>query len=265
MCSSSTIEGEGPDRPNLELPGNQNQLISAVAGANSKTIVVLNTGGPVLMPWISQVRGLIEAWYPGQEDGNAIAAILFGDVNPAAKLPLTFPRTASEIPTSTPQQWPGINLRSVYSEKLDVGYRWYEATGHKPLFPFGYGLSYTTFRLSHLVVAPAKAGPMPLGVQATVSVTNTGHRAGAEVVEAYMGQPASNGEPPRQLCAFAKVFLKPGETRQVKLHIEPRAFAYYDEAVHHWVSAPGNYTVMVGTSSDNLPLQGNVAIEGPSK
>ncbi len=260
----NTVEGEGHDRPNLDLPGNQNQLISAVARANSKTIVVLNTGGPVLMPWVSQVRGLIEAWYPGQEDGNAIAAILFGDVNPAAKLPLTFPRTAGEIPTSTPQQWPGINLRSVYSEKLDVGYRWYEATGHKPLFPFGYGLSYTTFRLSHLVVAPAKAGPMPLGVQATVSVTNTGHRAGAEVVEAYMGQPASNGEPPRQLCAFAKVYLKPGETRQVKLHIGPRAFAYYDEAVHHWVSPAGDYTIMVGTSSSDLPLRSNVTIESPS-
>ncbi len=262
---ASTVEGEGHDRPNLELPGNQDQLISTVAAANPKTIVVLNTGGPVLMPWVGRVSGVIEAWYPGQEDGNAIAAILFGDVNPAGKLPLTFPLTADKIPTSTPQQWPGVNGKSVYSEKLDVGYRWYDATGNRPLFPFGYGLSYTTFRLSHLVITPTRMGKEPGLIHGTVDVTNTGGRAGAEVVEAYVTQPSGNGEPPRQLCAFARVFLKPGETRQVKLHIEPRAFAYYDEAVHHWVSAPGNYTVMVGTSSDNLPLQGNVAIEGPSK
>ncbi len=257
----NTIEGEGHDRPNLELPGNQDQLIAAVARANPKTIVVLNTGGPVLMPWIGHVRGVIEAWYPGQEDGNAIAAILFGDVDPAGKLPLTFPRTAVEIPTSTPEQWPGIDGRSVFSEKLEVGYRWYDATGHKPLFPFGYGMSYTTFRLSHLVVAPTTAGPLPLDVHATVNVTNTGRRAGAEVVEAYIGQPVANGEPPRQLCAFAKVFLKPGETRQVKLSIDPRSFSYYDTAAHHWVSPPGRYTVMVGTSSSDLPLQREVTIE----
>lgn len=256
----STVEGEGHDRPNLELPGNQDQLVSTVARANSKTIVVLNTGGPVLMPWINRVRGVLEAWYPGQEDGNAIAAILFGDVDPAGKLALTFPRTASAVPTSTPEQWPGVNGRSVYSEKLDVGYRWYDATGHKPLFPFGYGLSYTTFRLRHLSVTPDTVGQSNQHVVATVDVTNTGRRAGAEVVEAYVGQPAKNGEPPLQLRAFAKVYLNPGETTQVKLALDPRSFCIYDTAARKWISPAGTYRIMVGTSLSDLPLHSAVTV-----
>lgn len=257
---ASTIEGEGHDRKNLKLPGNQGELISAVAAANPKTIVVLNTGGPVLMPWIDHVRCVIEAWYPGQEDGNAIAAILFGDVNPAGKLPLTFPHSADKIPTSTPQQWPGVNGTSTYSEKLDVGYRWYDATGTAPLFPFGFGLSYTTFRLSHLEITPARMNTTPGPVQGTVEVTNTGHRAGAEVVEAYIAQPSRNGEPPHQLCAFAKVFLKPGETRMVHLTIAPRALAYYDATARRWTVAAGTYRILVGTSSRDLPLHRDVTI-----
>ena len=256
----STVEGEGHDRPDLELPGNQDQLVSAVAAANPKTIVVLNTGGAVLMPWVDTVRGVIEAWYPGQEDGNAIAAILFGDVNPAGKLPLTFPRKADEIPTSTPQQWPGVNGTSTYSEKLNVGYRWYDATGHLPLFPFGFGLSYTTFRLSHLQITPRRMGKLPGPIHGTVDVTNTGHRAGAEVVEAYIGQPPANGEPPDQLCASAKVFLKAGETRHVRFTIAPRALSYYDTSEHHWTTAAGDYRILVGTSSRDLPLQSAISI-----
>ncbi len=186
---ASTVEGEGHDRPNLELPGNQDELVKTVAAANPKTIVVLNTGGPVLMPWVDQVRGIIEAWYPGQEDGNAIAAILFGDVNPAGKLPLTFPLTADKIPTGTPQQWPGVNGKSNYSEKLNIGYRWYDATRNKPLFPFGLGLSYTTFRLNHLVITPISLSNGPGTIHGTVEVTNTGSRAGAEVVRGLC-QPA---------------------------------------------------------------------------
>jgi beta-glucosidase len=261
----STIEGEGHDRPNLELPGNQDELISTVAAANPRTIVVLNTGGPVLMPWVDRVRGVIEAWYPGQEDGNAIAAILFGDVNPAGKLPLTFPRTADEIPTSTPQQWPGVDGKATYSEKLNVGYRWYDATGTQPLFPFGFGVSYTTFRLSHLVITPTRMSKEPGLIHGTVDVTNTGHRAGAEVVEAYVSQPSANGEPPRQLCAFAKVFLKPGETKQVHLTMAPRALSYYDTAAHRWTSPAGTYRILVGTSSRDLPLHSDVTITDGSK
>jgi beta-glucosidase len=256
----STIEGEGHDRPNLELPGRQDELISTVVAANPKTIVVLNTGGPVLMPWVDRVRGVVEAWYPGQEDGNAIAAILFGDANPAGKLPLTFPRTADKVPTSTQQQWPGVNGKSIYSEKLNVGYRWYDATGTEPLFPFGFGLSYTTFQLSNFVVMPTRFSKSPGIIHGTVDVTNTGHRQGAEVVQAYVSQPSSNGEPPRQLCAFAKVFLKPGETRQVRLTIAPRALSYYDTPTRRWTSAAGTYQILVGTSSRNMPLHRDITI-----
>lgn len=261
---AGAFEHEGADRPNLDLPSNQNQLISAVAAANPNTVVVLNTGGAVLMPWINQVRAVIEAWYPGQEDGNAIASVLFGGVDPAGKLTLTFPRTEDEVPTSSRQQWPGINGTSIYSEKLDVGYRWYDATGTKPLFPFGYGLSYTTFRLSHLTVTPSslaikheEASQKPV---VTVEVTDTGHRAGAEVVQVYVHQPAKNGEPPRQLRAFAKVFLRPGQTKRVSMGLGSRSFSFYDVSRHQWVSTPGVYRILVGTSSEDLPLHSKVRI-----
>ncbi|HKT10394.1 MAG TPA: glycoside hydrolase family 3 C-terminal domain-containing protein [Terriglobia bacterium] len=260
----STIEGEGHDRPNLELPGNQDKLIEAIAAANPKTIVVLNTGGPVLMPWIDQVRGVIEAWYPGQEDGNATAALLFGDVNPAGKLPLTFPRTADKIPTSTRQQWPGVNGKSIYSEKLNVGYRWYDATGNQPLFPFGFGLSYTTFRLSHLVIEPTSLGKAPSVIHGSVDVTNTGHRAGAEVVQAYVSQPSGNGEPPRQLCSFARTYLKPGETSHVRLTISPRSLSHYDTSAHRWTLVAGTYRILVGDSSSSLPLHQDVIVKDTS-
>ena len=148
-----TEETEGGDRPDLSLPENQDALIEAVAAANKNTIVVLDTGGPVLMPWVDRVAGVIQAWYAGQENGNAIAAVLYGDVNPSAQACLlTFPRSAAEIPTATKEQWPGVDGKSLYTEKLNVGYRWYDATNTKPLFPFGFGLSYTTFKVSHMVV-----------------------------------------------------------------------------------------------------------------
>lgn len=263
----SSDETEGKDRPDLELPGNQDALISAVAEANPKTIVVLNTGGAVLMPWLIHVPGLIEAWYPGQEDGNAIAAVLFGDINPGGKLPLTFPRIATEIPTASSEQWPGTNGNSVYNEKLNVGYRWYDAKDVQPLFPFGYGLSYTTFKLSHLSVTPQRlevsADKPEKNVRADLDVTNRGKRAGAEVVEIYVEQPAKNGEPPRQLRAFAKVTLQSGETRHVELTMNQRSFSIYDPAMHIWRSPAGTYQIWAGTSSRDLPLHSAVTVSGP--
>ena len=259
-----TDETEGSDRPDLELPGNQDKLIAAVAAANKKTIVVLDTGGPVLMPWVKDIVGLIEAWYPGQEDGNAIAAVVFGDVNPSAKLPLSFPRTATEIPTAQKEQWPGVDGHSVYSEKLNVGYRWYDSTKTAPLFPFGYGLSYTTFQLSHLVVAPVTlkvaSGGVTGRVTAKVDVTNTGKRAGAEVVEAYVEQPSGDGEPPHQLRAFAKVQLNAGETKPVSLTFDEHSFSVFDASLHRWRSPAGVYQIFVGTSSRDLPLHTGVTI-----
>ena len=240
-------------------------LIASVASANLNTVVVLNTGGAVLMPWINQARAVIEAWYPGQEDGNAIAAILFGDVDPAGKLTLTFPRTEAETPTVTKQQWPGVDGTSTYSEKLEVGYRWYDSHEVQPLFPFGYGLSYTTFKLAHLIVTPQKLHDSQslsaTKVTASVSVTNTGRRAGAEVVEAYIDQPKTDGEPPRQLCGFAKVFLRPGETRKVTMPLNPRAFFIYNTQRAEWISPAGTYQVLAGTSSRDLPLSSRLTIE----
>jgi beta-glucosidase len=255
-----TEETEGGDRPDLKLPNNQDALISAVAAANPKTIVVLDTGGPVLMPWIDHVAGVVEAWYSGQEDGNAIAAILYGDVNPGAKLPLTIPRTASEIPTVTKEQWPGVGGKSYYSEKLNVGYRWYDATDTAPLFPFGFGLSYTTFKLSNLAISPAtfSAGAGP--VKVTVDVTNTGRRAGAEVVQVYVGHPAANGEPPHQLRAFAKVDLKLGETKPVTLTLDRRSFSIFDVNANRWTVKPGVYEIFAGSSSRDLPLKSQITV-----
>jgi beta-glucosidase len=265
-----TDETEGDDRPDLKLPGNQDQLIATVAAANKKTIVVLDTGGPVVMPWIGQVAGVIEAWYPGQEDGNAIAAVLYGDFNPSAKSPLSFPRSADAIPTAHVEQWPGVNGLSTYTEKLNVGYRWYDATHTDPLFPFGFGLSYTTFALSNLSATPATltvpAASRHAKVQVKVSVRNTGSRAGAEVVQAYVAHPASNGEPPRQLCGFAKVQLQPRETRQVTLSIDQRAFSIFDVPSHRWIVPPGSYEILVGTSSRDLPLHTTIKIgETPAR
>lgn len=262
-----TNETEGEDRPNLELPEHQDQLIEAVAKANKHTIVVLDTGGPVLMPWANEVSGILEAWYPGQEDGNAIAAILYGDVNPSAKLPLTFPKDAAGIPTVSKEQWPGAEGHSRYTERLNVGYRWYDATHTEPLFPFGFGLSYTTFQLSHLVVSPAKLGSQS-GTQEKVSVsvdvTNMGKRSGAEVVQLYVGHPPANGEPPRQLRAFAKVQLDPGETKPVSMTLDPRSFSIFESSQDCWITPDGMYEVFVGTSSRDLPLHGSVAVGSAS-
>jgi beta-glucosidase len=262
-----TNETEGEDRPDLELPENQDQLVAAVAAANKHTIVVLDTGGPVLMPWATDVAGIIEAWYPGQEDGNAIAAVVYGDFNPSAKLPLTFPKSAAEIPTAQKEQWPGVGGRSLYTERLNVGYRWYDATHTEPLFPFGFGLSYTTFQLSHLVVEPTELKSKPGGETGNVliklDVTNTGKRMGGEVVQAYVGQPPSNGEPPHQLRAFTKVELHPGETKSVSLVLDERSFATFDPGADRWIFPDGEYEVFVGTSSRDLPLHSRVVIGPP--
>src|SRR5438309_6031645 len=241
-------EGEGMDRPDLALPSTsyvcsllgctpatpikQDDLIATVAAANSNTVVVLTTGGPVKMPWLDKVKGVVEAWYPGQEQGNAIANVLFGVVNPSGKLPETFPRAEADLPTNTPQQWPGVSVagdavgpHSTYSERLEVGYRWYDDRGIAPLFPFGHGLSYTTFSYSNLVVTWPS-------IPATVAfdVTNTGKVGGAEVAQVYVGAPADNyaGEPRNQLRGYKKVSLAPGQTARVSLPLDARAVSYWN-------------------------------------
>lgn len=255
--------GEGADLRSLSLPGGQDQLIEAVAGANPDTVVVINSGNPVLMPWLSQVRAVIEAWYPGFQDGNAIAALLFGTANPSGKLPMTFPQSAAQTPTSSPQQWPGMNGQVDYSEGLDVGYRWYAAQDVTPLFPFGFGLSYTTFRFSDLSISPGSATSLGT-VRVAATVTNTGHRAGAEVAQLYLADPPSAGEPPRQLKGFQKVFLQPGQSARVNFTLTGQGLSWYDSTAGAWTVPAGGYQVYVGDSSDlaGLPLRGSFQVTG---
>ena len=261
-------DSEGVDRANLQdsdticsiagcetLPIDQDKLIASVAAANPNTIVVLNTGGPVLMPWVDQVKAILEAWYPGQEDGNAVAAILFGDVTPSAKLPETIPRAQGDLPTQTAQQYPGVNGHAVYSEGLDVGYRWYDAKSITPLYPFGFGLSYTTFGYSGLGLQTNTGADT---VSVTFTVKNTGGRFGAEVAQVYVADPSSAGEPPKQLKGFRKIPLTPVQSGTVSLSLDPRAFATWDTGKHAWVVPGGQYRILVGSSSRDIRLQGTV-------
>jgi len=250
-------DSEGKDRPNLSLPNNQDALIAAVAAANPKTIVVLKTGGAVLMPWLNQVPAVLEAWYPGEEDGNVVADLLFGDVDPSGRLPVTFPVAESEVPAHSPEQYPGVNGTATYSEKLDVGYRWYDAKNEMPLFPFGFGLSYTTFKMSDLSVSDYSD---KTGVRVGFDVTNTGQREGAEVAQVYVAAPQNAGEPPKQLKGFAKVKLNPKQTRHVTIHLDARAFSIWNVSSHRWALAPGQHEIFVGTSSRRLPLHSVVMI-----
>jgi beta-glucosidase len=270
-------ETEGADRKTLDavddsctltcLPAvgpNQNALVSAVAKANPNTIVVVQAGGPIAMPWLSKVRGVLDMWYPGEQDGNAAAGLLFGDVNPSGKLPYTFPRSMKQSPIRSARQFPGVaNKQGVpqshYSEGLLVGYRWYDAKHKKPLFPFGYGLSYTHFRFSHLRVHATRHG-----VVARFAVRNVGHRFGAEVAQLYVGDPAAAHEPPIQLKGYRKVALRPGQQRWITLHLNRRSFAYWNTAANGWQVAPGCYRIRVGDSSAHLPLHGEVARAGGS-
>lgn len=252
-------DGEGHDRPNLSLPTNQDSIISAVATANPKTIVVLKTGGPVLMPWLDQVPAVLEIWYPGEEDGNVMADLLFGNANPSGKLPMTFPKAESETPVATPEQYPGVNGDVIYSEKLLVGYRWYDAKNVEPLFPFGFGLSYTTFSVTNLTVTPYVTNK---NVLVSLDVSNTGSRVGAEVVQVYVAAPTNADEPPKQLKGFAKVQLKAGETQRITIRLDQRAFSYWNTSLGKWVLAPGEHQILAGTSSRDLPLHASVIIPG---
>ena len=264
-------ESEGTDRKSLKLDNthctlfgcqtagtyDQDTLVAAVAAANPQTVVLLTTGGPVEMPWLGQVKGVLEAWYPGEQMGNAIANLLFGDVNPSGKLPETFPRSDADLPTRTPAQYPGdANLHVKYTEGLNVGYRWYDGQGIQPLFPFGHGLSYTSFAYSnyHVTSAPSVGAP----AHVTYDVTNTGSRAGAEVSQVYVGAPSPNpvGEPLRQLRGYRKVPLAPGATAHVDLPIDARAVSYWSTVAHDWVPEAGCHPVDVGASSRDIRLQG---------
>ena len=250
-------EGEGFDRT-FELPDSQNELISRVTEKNPKTIVVLNCGGNVDMrAWLKQVPALIHAWYPGQEGGNAVAEILFGQTNPSGKLPVTFEDQKEDNPAYRwyPTSDGGKSVR--YGEGIFVGYRGYDHNGVQPLFPFGYGLSYTRFEYSDLKVEPEGDS-----IKATFSIRNAGDRAGAEVAQLYVEpvKPAVE-RPIKELKGFEKVFLAPGESKELSVTLDERAFAYFDPASKKWKSDPGEYDICIGASSRNIKLRKRITAD----
>lgn len=262
---------EGRDAPSLALPDNQDALVNAVAAANPCTIVVLETGGPVTMPWAGQVRGILEAWYPGIQGGEAIANLIFGDANPSAKLPVTFAKAEADLPhpvlpgsTIKPEMksFPGAppdapkfptlpEFDIDYSEKLKVGYKWFDAEGKEPLFPFGHGLSYTSFSYSELKLDHR---------QVSFQVRNTGRRAGAEIAQVYVSLPTAANEPPRRLVAWERVELAAGAVATVTLTIDPQRLSIFDVDKDAWSLLPGDYKVYVGCSSRGPFLTGSLTL-----
>jgi beta-glucosidase len=255
---SDDTETEAADRPGLNLPSAQNELISAVAAANPHTVVVVDAGAPVAMPWLSQVASVVDAWYPGESNGTALAAVLFGQVDPSGHLPVTFPADLSQVPASTPAQFPGVNGKVLYSEGIDVGYRYYDAHHETPLFPFGYGLSYTSFRFSGLRISRQAGGP----VTVSATVTNTGRVTGADVAQLYLSDPAAATEPPRQLKGFQKVTLRPGQSATVRFGLNGHDLSYWNSAANRWVVPAGQFGVYLGDSSAlaGLPLHGGFTV-----
>ena len=261
---SDDTETEAADRPGLGLPSAQDELISAVAAANPHTVVVIDAGAPVTMPWLGQVAAVVDAWYPGESNGAALASVLYGATDPSGHLPVTFPRSLSQVPASTPAQFPGVGGQVQYSEGIDVGYRWYDARNLTPLFPFGYGLSYTTFAFSDLRVTPPQLAGRGAPVTVTARVTNTGPVTGAEVAQLYLGDPAAAGEPPRQLKGFQKVTLRPGQSAVVSFTLDRHDLSYWNDSANGWVVPDGGFRVYVGDSSalSGLPLRGGFTVTG---
>lgn len=266
-------ESEDMDLPSLALPEHQDELIAQVAAANPHTVVVVESGGPVTMPWAGQVSAILEAWFAGSKGSDAVTNVLFGDVNPSAKLPVTFPLSVADLPHPTivkppkesipnyrqPEVWKQIAtglppFQLTYDEGVKVGYKWYDAENKPVLFPFGYGLSYTTYSYSNLRVTAGKAP------RVTFSVTNTGNRAGAEVAEVYASLPAAASEPPKRLVGWEKVQLKPGESKEVTVEVNGKYLSIFDVKQHGWQLVPGEYSFMVGGSSQNLPLKESVTL-----
>ncbi len=251
---------EGADLPDMALPGRQNELVERVAAANPRTVVVLQTGGPVTLPWLDRVAAVLEAWYPGQECGNAIADVLFGAVNPSGRLPQTFPARLEDNPAFI--NYPGENGHVHYGEGLFVGYRYYDKKLIPPRFPFGFGLSYTTFDVANLRLSADHLAPGAI-LTVSVDVTNTGPRLGQEVVQVYVSDARSRlSRPPKELKAFAKVDLAPGATQTVHLTLDMRSLAYYDDARAAWVAEAGTFEVLVGASADDIRLRAPFTLDG---
>jgi beta-glucosidase len=265
-------ESEGMDLDSLSLPENQDELIAKVAAANPQTIVVIENGSPITMPWADQVDGILDAWYAGSRGAEAVANVIFGDVNPSAKLPVTFPKSEADLPHPTVVKPPKVTVDAdhqgwkriaaglpafqvTYDEGVKVGYKWYDAENKPVLFPFGYGLSYTTYSYSNLKVTPGK------NPRVTFTVTNTGNRAGAEVAEVYASLPAAAAEPPKRLVGFSKVKLNPKESKEVTVDVDAKYLSIFNMMHNAWQLVPGDYGFMVGGSSQNLPLKETVSLK----
>jgi beta-glucosidase len=250
------LDCEGADRPDMKLPFGQDELIWKLVAANPRTIVVLNGTMVEMDAWLDKVPALLQAWYPGMEGGNALAAVLFGDVNPSGKLPATFPKKLADTPAYAfgPSAYPGTDGTVTYSEGLLVGYRWFDAKQIEPLFPFGFGLSYTTFLYSGLKLIAGEGTNGSLIAQ--FDLENTGNRAGAEVAQLYVHEENPHlARPEKELKGFQKVFLQPGEKRTVSIPLPRSAFAYYDPAQPGWVVQPDKFEVLIGSSSRDIRLR----------
>ncbi len=269
ILMAGVVATEGIDRPSGDMFHDQNRMLDALLGLNARTVVVLKDSSPVLMPWIAKAPAILEAWNQGTEDGHVVADLLFGVVNPSGKVPTTYPASEQDtLYANDPVRYPGTDegggfpvIR--YTEGLQVGYRWFQAQGIKPLFPFGFGLSYTTFKLSDLAVSGTKNdGTQPITVEFTVK--NTGKVAGAEVGQVYLGIPVA-GQPPKRLVGFKKVTLQPGESQRVSIVIDPAAtnhpLAVWDYCSGSFAVKPGDYTVYVGSSSEDTPLTATVTVK----
>lgn len=252
----ATTSSEGSDRPSLSLGDAQDTLVTAVSAVQNRTVVVVHTPGAVLMPWIDSVASVLVAFLPGQADGAAIANTIFGAVNPSGRLPLTFPAAwpfADPI-WPTRSEYPGELYQTQYAEGLLVGYRWHDAYNDTPLFPFGHGLSYTTFAYSDLAIAaPAANG----SVAVSFTLANTGALAGAEVWQLYVGFPPSAGEPPRVLRAFSSVMLLPNAATPIAVQLNTPDLSIWDVTASDWMVVRGEFVVYVGASSRDFRLQGS--------
>ena len=255
---SSDFEGEDKDRPDMNLPGDQAHLVESVLAANPRTVVVFIGGSPVVMePWVNQVPAVLCAWYPGQECGHALADVLFGDVNPSGKMPVTFPKRLEDNPSYG--NYPGSDGVENYEEGLLVGYRHYDTKNVEPQFPFGHGLSYTEFKYDHLKIDSRNR-------VVTFDVKNTGKRAGKEVAQLYIGDPqCSVDRPARELKAFQKIALAPGERKTVRFQLDDRALSFYDTANRRWTAEPGDFDVLVGSSSRDIRLKGTLTVTALGK
>jgi beta-glucosidase len=268
-------EAEGSDLTSIDLGTTDDDLISAVAAANPDTIVVLNTGSAVTMPWANSVPGIVEQWYPGQVDGTAAAAVLFGAVDPSGHLPVTFPSSLAQVPASTAAEFPGSGGQVQYNEGIDVGYRWYQSQDLTPEYPFGFGLSYTTFSYSNLSITGFNSAGL---ATVTATVTNTGSTAGADVAQLYVADPSATGEPPWQLKDFQRVTLNPGASTTVTFSVPVHDLTYWagpgatsyptawegsDPDGGGWTAPAGTYQIGVGDSSASLPLTGTLTLASP--